>query len=64
MHANIKRVVKFLALSSACISATVSAQTPVSVWVHAGPGPERDVYVAAVKAFNDAQKEVKVDLVA
>ncbi|NDY91852.1 sugar ABC transporter substrate-binding protein [Ideonella sp. TBM-1] len=40
------------------------AATEVSMWVHAGPGPERDVYVASIKAFNDAQKDVKVNLVA
>ncbi len=39
------------------------AATSVSMWVHAGPGPERDVYVASVKAFNESQKDVNVQLV-
>ena len=64
MHASIQKIVKQLLLGTGLISGAVLAQTPVSVWVHAGPGPERDVYVASVKAFNDSQKDVKVDLVA
>lgn len=40
------------------------AQTAVSMWVHAGPGPERDAYVASAKAFNDAHKDVRIELVA
>ncbi|MBT9525573.1 MAG: sugar ABC transporter substrate-binding protein [Rhizobacter sp.] len=31
---------------------TAQAQT-ITVWVHAGPGPERDAYAASVKAFNE-----------
>ena len=38
------------------------AQTLVSMWVHAGPGPERDVYVASVRAFNDASPDIKIKL--
>jgi multiple sugar transport system substrate-binding protein len=64
MHANIQKVVKHLLLGAALVGGGASAQTPVSVWVHAGPGPERDVYVASVKAFNESQKDIKVDLVA
>lgn len=41
-----------LALAACC--APACAQT-LKVWVHSGPGPERDAYVASVKAFNDAQ---------
>lgn len=64
MHANIKYLAKILAAGLFGISAAVAAQTSVSVWVHAGPGPERDVYMASVKAFNESQKTIKVDLVA
>jgi multiple sugar transport system substrate-binding protein len=38
------------------------AETLVSMWVHAGPGPERDVYIASVRAFNDASPDVKIKL--
>lgn len=38
------------------------AETPVSMWVHAGPGPERDVYVASVRAFNEASPDIKIKL--
>ena len=64
MHVNIKKLVKLLAVSSVWFSAGAIADTSVSVWVHAGPGPEHDAYVASVKAFNDSQKDIKVDLVA
>jgi multiple sugar transport system substrate-binding protein len=64
MHANIQKMVNFLLLGMALVGGGAGAQTPVSVWVHAGPGPERDVYVASVKAFNESQKDIKVDLVA
>ena len=50
MHANVKRLVNILASGSVLVSAAAFAQTSVAVWVHAGPGPERDVYVASVKA--------------
>ena len=52
MHARIKRIVRSMTVAAACVGAGAQAQTAVSVWVHAGPGPERDVYVASVKAFN------------
>ena len=64
MHANKKQLMKLLVTGAALMSGAATAQTAVSVWVHAGPGPERDVYVASVKAFNESQKEIKVDLVA
>ena len=41
-----------MALSCALPAAAQS----LSVWVHSGPGPERDAYVASVKAFNDAEQ--------
>lgn len=64
MQANIKQIVKLLAIGSALVSGGAFAQALVAVWVHAGPGPEHDAYVASVKAFNDSQKDIKVDLVA
>lgn len=39
------------------------AQTSVSMWVHAGPGPEREAYAASAKKFNEANKDVRIDLV-
>lgn len=39
------------------------AQTVVTMWVHAGPGPERQVYVESVKAFNRKNPNVRVELV-
>jgi multiple sugar transport system substrate-binding protein len=37
-------------------------QNRITLWVHAGPGPERDVYRASIRAFNESQDEVQVDL--
>jgi multiple sugar transport system substrate-binding protein len=44
------------------IAAPVHAQT-VTMWVHAGPGPEAVAYTAATDAFNAQSKDIKVDLV-
>lgn len=33
------------------------------LWVHAGPGPERQVYEASIEAFHASQREVRVQLV-
>lgn len=64
MHASRKQLFTLLALAGAgLVSGAASAQTAVSMWVHSGPGPERDVYIASVKSFNDSQKDIKVDLV-
>ncbi|HUG25226.1 extracellular solute-binding protein [Piscinibacter sp.] len=38
----------FLAAAAACMP---SAAQTLQVWVHSGPGPERDAYVASVQAF-------------
>lgn len=35
----------------------------VTLWVHAGPGPEANAYVAAAQAFNDKSKDIKLELV-
>ena len=64
MHANKKQLLKLLVTGAALMSGAAMAQTAVSVWVHAGPGPGRDVYVGSVMAFNESQKEIKVDVVA
>lgn len=45
------------------MAAEAMAQAKVTMWVHAGPGPEADAYVAAVQAFNQANPDVKVELV-
>jgi multiple sugar transport system substrate-binding protein len=34
----------------------------ITLWVHSGPGPERDVYRASIREFNESQNEVQVDL--
>jgi multiple sugar transport system substrate-binding protein len=49
-------------VAGALAAAGAQAQTLVSMWVHAGPGPERDVYVASVRAFNDASSDIKIKL--
>ncbi len=51
-----------LVLAMALAAPGVKAQTQVSMWVHAGPGPERDVYIASVKAFNESSKDIKIKL--
>lgn len=43
-------------LALACV-APAGAQT-LSVWVHVGPGPERDAYTASINAFNEAEKTI------
>jgi len=51
------------ALIAGVLAATgAQAETLVSMWVHAGPGPERDVYIASVRAFNDASPDIKIKL--
>lgn len=52
-----------LAAALACMATGAYAQARLSMWVHAGPGPEADAYVAAVQAFNQAHPDVKVELV-
>ncbi|HSV57585.1 MAG TPA: sugar ABC transporter substrate-binding protein [Variovorax sp.] len=47
------RLLCCLVLGLGC-AASASGQA-LSVWVHSGPGPERDAYVASVRAFNEAQ---------
>ena len=39
------------------------AQTLVTLWVHAGPGPEANAYVSAAQAFNDKSKDIRIELV-
>ena len=53
-----------MAMTAVALCASNSfAQTSVSMWVHAGPGPEREAYVASAKKFNDANKDVRIELV-
>lgn len=45
-----------LGIAAAALLASGGARAEtVSVWVHSGPGPERNAYAAAVAAFNDLQ---------
>jgi multiple sugar transport system substrate-binding protein len=54
----------FAALAAAlATAATAQAQTAITLWVHAGPGPEANAYVAAAQAFNDKSKDIKLELV-
>ena len=48
----------------AALPGAARAQTVVSMWAHAGPGPERDVYLESVKAFNAASKDIKIEFAA
>jgi multiple sugar transport system substrate-binding protein len=38
------------------------AQERLSLWLHAGPGPEQAACAASIDAFNRARKDVQVDL--
>lgn len=38
------------------------AQTVVTVWVHAGPGPEAAAYATAAQAFNQQNKDIRLEL--
>ncbi len=44
-------------------SLAAQAQTTVTLWVHAGPGPEANAYVAAAQAFNEKNKDTQLELV-
>ncbi len=47
-------------LATPCIA---QAQTAITLWVHAGPGPEAGAYAAAAQSFNDKSKDIRIDLV-
>lgn len=51
------------ALAATLAAGIARAQSTVTMWVHAGPGPEADAYVAAVQAFNQKNADVKVELI-
>lgn len=51
-----------LAFVAALAVSPVRAQTVVTMWVHAGAGPEAAAYTEAVAAFNAARKDIRVDL--
>jgi len=36
--------------------------TTIRLWVHSGPGPEREAYAASVAAFNATRSDVRVEL--
>lgn len=54
------RWISVAALLAAC--GTAAAQN-LTMWVHAGPGPERNAYAESVKAFNQAHPGIKLELV-
>ncbi|HUG25227.1 ABC transporter substrate-binding protein [Piscinibacter sp.] len=62
---NERRVAQGLAAALAVTLAAgnACAQSTVTMWVHAGPGPEADAYVAAVEVFNKKNADVKVELI-
>ena len=49
--------------AAALMGGTAATAETISMWVHAGPGPERDAYVASVKAFNEASKDHRIELI-
>jgi multiple sugar transport system substrate-binding protein len=50
-------------LSGLLSSFAAHAQTPLTMWVHAGPGPEADAYIAAVKVFSNQNPDIALRLV-
>lgn len=68
MHITQFKTTTMTAAAALALCATLpgvgQAQTTVSMWAHAGPGPERDVYLESVKAFNAANKDIKIEFVA
>lgn len=52
-----------LAALAALAAAGAAAQATVTMWVHAGAGPEAAAYQAAVKAFNDVRRDIRIELV-
>lgn len=44
------------------LAAGAQAQTTVTMWVHAGPGPEAGAYAAAVQAFNQQNKDIHLEM--
>lgn len=53
-----------VATFAACtlLHGAAAAQVKVSVWTHAGSGPERDAYVESVKVFNAAHSDIQIEL--
>ena len=45
-----------------CASLLCAAPRRVTLWVHSGPGPEREVYPESIRAFHATQKNIRVDL--
>lgn len=39
------------------------AQDVITMWVHSGPGSEREAYVASIKAFNESQTAYRAELI-
>jgi multiple sugar transport system substrate-binding protein len=53
----------FSALGLMLASFSATAQTPLTMWVHAGPGPEADAYVAAARSFSASHPDIALRLV-
>ncbi len=59
-----RRALSLVSLGLTLLTASlVQAQTTVTMWVHAGPGPEAIAYAAAVESFNQKNKDIKLELV-
>lgn len=53
-----------LVLAALALAGTAAqAQSVVSMWVHAGAGPEAAAYTEAVKSFNGSHSDIRIDLV-
>lgn len=52
----------FALAAALCAAAPAQAQSVVTMWVHAGAGPEAAAYTVAVKAFNDSHPDIRIDL--
>ena len=60
----LKNPERFIAAAAVALLAGIAhAQSTVTMWVHAGPGPEANAYVAAAQAFNQRHKDIQLDLV-
>ncbi|MDX2003988.1 MAG: sugar ABC transporter substrate-binding protein [Meiothermus sp.] len=58
-----KNQVLLTALAATALTGVASAQVKVTLWSHSGQGIEREVIDATVKKFNEANKDIQIDLV-
>ena len=59
---NTRTFLRGFILAAAWAGTPAPAQDRLSLWLHAGPGPERAAYAASIDAFNRTRKDVQVDL--